>query len=164
MFSMITNIYNNKTIGPTLIEVFTATGKLKKFYLTTRYVRCVHHGWHGTRSTSSPAVNGPPLDFCLHRHPVSVNCLYHARMVLSVGGSFAYFARNARCTATTDLLMWYSNTRNDLSPERPFSHYTHSHRLAAEMWTTMKNILLGGGIVVTSICTGFVNTCPTVFL
>jgi len=25
-------------------------------------------------------------------------------MVLSVGGSFAYFARNARCTVTTDLL------------------------------------------------------------
>jgi hypothetical protein len=40
-----------------------------------------------TRSTSSSAVNGQPFDFCLHRHPVSVNCLYHARMVLSVGGS-----------------------------------------------------------------------------
>jgi hypothetical protein len=56
------------------------------------------------------------LDFCLHRHPVSVNCLYHARMVLSVGGSFAYFAWNARCTVTTDLLVWYSNTQNDFSP------------------------------------------------
>jgi len=44
------------------------------------------------RSTSSSAVNGRPLDFCLHRHPVSVNCLYHARMVLFVGGSFADFA------------------------------------------------------------------------
>ena len=28
-------------------------------------------------------------------------------------------------------------------PERPFSHYIHAHRLAAEMWTTMKNSLLG---------------------
>ena len=28
-------------------------------------------------------------------------------------------------------------------PERPFSHYIHSHRLPAEMWTTMKNNLLG---------------------
>ena len=43
-------------------------------------------------------------DFCLHKHPVSLNCLYHARMVLSAGGSFAYCARNARCTVTTDLL------------------------------------------------------------
>jgi hypothetical protein len=30
MFSMITNIYNKKTKGPTLMELFTATGKLKK--------------------------------------------------------------------------------------------------------------------------------------
>ena len=44
MFSVITNIYNKKTKGPTLMEFFTATGKLKKFFLTTRYVRCVHHG------------------------------------------------------------------------------------------------------------------------
>jgi len=31
MFSVITKIYNKKTKGPTLIELFTATGKLKKF-------------------------------------------------------------------------------------------------------------------------------------
>jgi hypothetical protein len=31
MFSVITNIYNKKTKGPTLMELFTATGKLKKF-------------------------------------------------------------------------------------------------------------------------------------
>jgi len=29
---MITNIYNKKTKGPTLLEFFTATGKLKKFF------------------------------------------------------------------------------------------------------------------------------------
>jgi hypothetical protein len=32
MFCMITNIYNKKTKGPTLMELFTATGKLKKFF------------------------------------------------------------------------------------------------------------------------------------
>ena len=48
MFSVITNIYNKKTKGHTLMEFFTATGKPKKFFLTTRVVRCVHHGWHGT--------------------------------------------------------------------------------------------------------------------
>jgi hypothetical protein len=31
MFSVITEIYNKKTKGPTLMELFTATGKLKKF-------------------------------------------------------------------------------------------------------------------------------------
>jgi hypothetical protein len=55
MFSVITNIYNKKTEGPTLMKLFTATEKLKKFFLTTRDVRCVHHGWrcahHGWQCT-----------------------------------------------------------------------------------------------------------------
>jgi len=38
MFSMITNLYNKKTKGPTLMELFKATGNLKKFFLTTRDV------------------------------------------------------------------------------------------------------------------------------
>jgi hypothetical protein len=37
------NIYNKKTKGHTLMELLTATGKLKKFF-TTRDVRCMHHG------------------------------------------------------------------------------------------------------------------------
>jgi len=44
MFSVISNIYKKKTKGPTLMELFTATGKLKKFVLTTRDVRCVRQG------------------------------------------------------------------------------------------------------------------------
>jgi hypothetical protein len=44
MFSVNTNIYNKKTKGTTLMEMFTATGKLKTFFLATRDVRCVHHG------------------------------------------------------------------------------------------------------------------------
>jgi hypothetical protein len=32
MFSVNTNIYNKKTKGPTLMELFTATGKLKTFF------------------------------------------------------------------------------------------------------------------------------------
>ena len=32
MFFVITDIYNNKTKGPTLMKFFTATGKLKKFF------------------------------------------------------------------------------------------------------------------------------------
>jgi hypothetical protein len=41
MFSVITNIYNKKTKGPTLMELFTATGKqifflqLEMFYVCT---------------------------------------------------------------------------------------------------------------------------------
>ena len=32
MFSMITNIYDKKTKGPTLMELFTVTGKLENFF------------------------------------------------------------------------------------------------------------------------------------
>ena len=32
MFTVITYIYDKKTKGPTLMELFTATGKLKKFF------------------------------------------------------------------------------------------------------------------------------------
>jgi hypothetical protein len=32
MFSVITNIYNKKAEGPTLMELFTTTGKLKKMF------------------------------------------------------------------------------------------------------------------------------------
>jgi hypothetical protein len=33
MLSLNTNIYNNETKGPILMELFTATGKLKKFFV-----------------------------------------------------------------------------------------------------------------------------------
>jgi len=38
MVSVITKTFIKKTKGPTLMEFFTATGKLKKFLLTTRAV------------------------------------------------------------------------------------------------------------------------------
>ena len=116
MFSVITNIYNKTTKWPTLVELFTATGKLKRVFfwqlemfdvcttgdtphIDTIFKLLPHTRQHGC------------IDI-LHRHPVSVNCLYHALMLLSVGVSLAHFAQNARCTVTTDLLMWYSNTHN----------------------------------------------------
>jgi hypothetical protein len=41
MFFMITNIYNKKTKEPTIMELFTATGKLKKFFLQLeRFYAC----------------------------------------------------------------------------------------------------------------------------
>jgi hypothetical protein len=66
-------------------------------------------------------------------------------MVLSVGGSFAYFARNACCTVTTDLLCDIPPHKTIYRLERPFSHYIHSHCLAEEMWTTFKKLLIVGG-------------------
>jgi hypothetical protein len=122
MFSVFTNIYNKKTKGPTLIDLFTATGKLKQLVLTNIDIRYVHHGWHGTHRYDIQVL-ATHTSTWVHRYsslfaqtPLSVNCLYHARMVLSVGRSFAYFAQNARCTVTTDLLVWYSSTQKDFYP------------------------------------------------
>jgi len=141
MFSVLTNIYKKKTKGPILMELFTATRKFKLF-LTTRDVRCVHHGWHDTYRCDIQVL---ATHTHTHTHTSTWGHRYSSLLQWSmalgqrglVGGSFAYIARNARRTVTTDLLVWYSNT---------FSHYIHSHRLAAEMWTTMKNNLVGKNI------------------
>ena len=46
MFSVITNICNKKTKGPTLMELFTATGKVKKFFFIIIDIPCVTRGAH----------------------------------------------------------------------------------------------------------------------
>jgi len=79
MFSVITNIYNKKTKEPTLMELFTATGKLKKFFLTTRDARCVHRGWHGTDLydiqvlATHVSTCVPCQPWCTHRTSLVVN-------------------------------------------------------------------------------------------
>jgi len=40
MFSVITNIYNKKTKGPALMELFTATGKLIFFFKLSVFDVC----------------------------------------------------------------------------------------------------------------------------
>ena len=82
--------------------------------------------WHTSiRYSNSCHTHVNTGAFCLHRHPVSVNCMYHGWMVLSVGESFAYFARNARWTVTTDLLVRKSSIKNDFSPRAAiFSPHT----------------------------------------
>ena len=50
MFCVIINIYNKKTKGPTLMELFTATGKLKKFFFDNQ--RCSMCAPSVTRHTS----------------------------------------------------------------------------------------------------------------
>jgi hypothetical protein len=130
MFSMITNIYNKKTKGPNLMELFTATGKLKQFFLTTTDVRFVHHGWHGTYRYDI-LVLATHASTWVHQYsslllqwPLSLGQWGHS------GESFAYFARNACCTVNTDLIVWYSNTQNDFSP---IAAIFSIHKLA-EMW------------------------------
>ena len=50
MFSVITNIYNTKTKGPTLMELFTTTRKQKKYFFDNQ--RCLMCAPWMTRHTS----------------------------------------------------------------------------------------------------------------
>jgi len=50
MFSVITNIYNKKTKGPTLMELFTATEKLEKVFFLDKQ-RCSMCALRVTRHT-----------------------------------------------------------------------------------------------------------------
>jgi len=165
MFSVITNSYNKKTKGPTSLELFTATGKLKKFFfLTTRDVRCVHHGWHGTQRYDIQVL-ATHASTWVHRYSSLLQWSVPLGQGGHAGGSFAYFARNARCTVTTDLLMWYSNTQNAFSPGAAiFSLHTLALPSGRNVNYDEKQLTGGKNWVVPSICTGFVNTCPTVFL
>jgi len=94
MFSVIAKIYNKKTKGPTLMELFTATGKLKKFFLTTRDVRCVHHGWH-----------------CTHRYDIQVVATHASACVLCTQASQVTI-----CSHNTDNVLYelYVSTLNQM--------------------------------------------------
>jgi hypothetical protein len=92
MFSVITNIYNKKTKGPTLVELFTATGKLKKFFFLQLEMFDVC-------TTADMAHIDTIFKFLPHTRQCGCTDILHccndpcrARMVLSVGGSFVYFA------------------------------------------------------------------------
>jgi len=62
MFSVITNIYNKKTKRPTVMELFTATGKLKKisfFFYNKRCSMCA------PRMTQHTSIR---YSSCCHTH------------------------------------------------------------------------------------------------
>ena len=67
-FSVITNYYNKKTKGSILMELFTSTGKLKNVFLTTRDIRRVHHGWHGTHRYDIQVL-ASIASTCVHQYP-----------------------------------------------------------------------------------------------
>jgi len=142
MFSVITNIYNKKTRGPTLMELFTVTGKLKKVFFTTRDVQYVHHRWHGTHRYDIQVL-ATHASTWVHRY----SSLLQWSMPLGQRGHVAMvrWILCMKCTLHSNQTYLYDiPTHKTTSPlERPFSHYINSHHLAAEMWTTMKNNLLG---------------------
>jgi len=120
------------------MELFTATGKLKSsFFDNSKRSMCAPRVTRHTSIRYSSSCH-PHASTWMHRYSSLLKWSVALGQRRLVGGSFAWFARNARCTVTTYLLVWYPTHRMTSPPERPFSVFIHSHRLAAEMWTRMK--------------------------
>jgi hypothetical protein len=126
MFFVITNIYNKKTKGTTLMEKFKITGKLKKFIFDNEKCSMCAPRWHGTHRYDIKVL-ATHASIWVHRYSsllqwsVLLGQRGHVAMVRRIPGLLTYPQRkkitgcNARCTVTTELLVWYSNTQNDFS-------------------------------------------------
>jgi len=116
MFPVITNIYNKKTKWPTLLELFTATGKLKKFSFDN--YSCSMCAPLVTRHTSIRYLSS------CHTHTSTLVHRYSSLLQWSVTlgqrGHVAMLGRIlcTKCTLHSNhrLTVWYSNTQNDFFP------------------------------------------------
>ena len=165
MFSVNIVVYNKKPKGPTLMELFTATGKLKKYFLTTIDVGCEHRWWHGTQRYDIQVL-ATHTSTWVHRY----SSLLQRSVALGQRGHVAIMGRIlcTKCTLHSNhrLTVWYCNTQNDFSTGAAIFSL---HTLASPSGRNVKyNAIKHSGKnvfwFVPPISTGFVNMCPTVFL
>jgi hypothetical protein len=102
--------------------------------------------------------------FRLHTQPVSVNCLYHARLSCLWAGP-CVLCKECTLHSNHRLAVWYSNTQKYFSPGAAiFSLHKPAYSSGRnvnyyEEQLTGKNFEL---FLIT--CTGIVITCPTAFI
>ena len=112
MFSVITN--NKKTKGPTLMELFTATGKLIFFWQLEMFDVCTTGD---TAHIDTIFKLLPQASTWVHRYssllqwPVPLVQRGHVTMVERILCTKCTLHSNHRLTR-----VWYSNTQNDFSP------------------------------------------------
>jgi len=117
MFSVITNIYNKKTKGPTLMELFTATAKLIFFWQLEMFDVCTT-GDTAHIDTIFEFFSGEyTTTWFLLAQTLSFSKLFIPRM----NGLVCRQDLCVLCTKCTlhskhRLTVWYSNTQNDFSP------------------------------------------------
>jgi hypothetical protein len=66
MFSVITIIYKKKNKGPTLMELFTATGKLKNFWQLESFDECTTGDTTHTDTIFNGEIRGTYYSTCHH--------------------------------------------------------------------------------------------------
>jgi hypothetical protein len=106
------------------MELFTATGKLKTFFWQLEIFDVYTTGDTAHIDTIFKFLPHTRQHGCIDiLHCCNDPCLYVSEVTWQCWDE--YFAWNARCTVTTVLLVWYSNTQNDFSPGAAiFSLYT----------------------------------------
>jgi len=134
------------------------------FFLTTLDIRCVHHWWHGTHRYDIQVL-ATHASTWMHRY----SSLLQWSVPLGQRGHVAMVGRILcmKCTLHSNhrLTAWYCNTQNDFSPWATiFSLHTLASPSGKNVTYDEKQLTGEKNWVVPSICTGFVNTCPTVFL
>jgi len=164
MLSVITNIYNKKTKRPNSMELFTATGKLEKFFLATRDVRFVHHGWYGTHryDIQVPATHASTWVYrysSLLQWSVPLGQRGHVAMVLCVLCTKCTLHSNHRLSRVI-----FQHTKRLLPGAAIFSLHTFASPSGRNVNYDEKQLTGKKNWVVPSICRGCVNTCPMVFL
>jgi len=140
MFSVITNIYNKKTKGPTLMELFTATGKLKRFFWQLEMFDVC--------TTGDTAHIDKIFKFLPHTCVnMGASIFFTAAMIraLSQRGHVVMVGRIlcTKCTSHSNhrLTVWYSNTQNDCSPGAAiFSLHTLASPSGTNMNYDKKNL------------------------
>ena len=75
----------------------------------------MHHGWHSTHRYDIQVL-ATHASAWVHRYSLLLQWSVPLGQRVTWQWWDEYFARNARCTVTTDLLVWYSNTQNHFSP------------------------------------------------
>ena len=118
MFSLITKIYNKKTKGPTLMELFTATGKLKQFFWQP--------DMFDVFTTGDTAHTDTILNLLPHtrQHGCFLIAQTPSFSKLFIPRTNVLVCRRALCVLCTKctlhsnhrLTVWYSNTQNDFYP------------------------------------------------
>jgi hypothetical protein len=178
MFFMTTNIYSKKTKGPTLLELFTATGKLKKLFFLQLDIFYVC-------TTRDTAHIDTIFKFLPHkRQHGCIDILYccNGSVPLGLRGHLAILGRipglwripkeKNLCTKCT-LHSNHKLTRVIIPTHKtrilPRAAIFLLHTLASHSGRNVNydEKQLNGKTkiwVVPSICTCFVNTCRTVFL
>jgi hypothetical protein len=166
MFSVITNIYNKKTRGPTLMELFKATGKLKFFWQLEMFDVC---------TTGGTAHIDTIFNFLPHTRQRGCIDILHCCTLLQLFiprtndlvCRWVLCVLRTKCTSHSDhrLTRVIFITQNHFSPGAAiFSLHTLASPNGRNVNYDEKHLSGGKNCSVgPSICTGIVNTCPTVF-